>query len=311
MACEFPVVAYYSKVVNPSGKRSLVFRLQDAHSDVAVMVPCQFCINCRLQRSALWSARSMHELRMSSGQGNCFITLTYDDVHLPPRGTLVRRHPQLFLKRLRKAHGAGIRFFGCGEYGETYGRPHYHVILFNFSFSDGRFYKESKTGEPLYRSAELSRLWSDDVGVIGECNYGYVTEKSIKYVAGYVTKKVKGPRADAHYQGRLPEFAMYSSGLGKSWFYKYFAEVIKRDSMIVNSVEVSIPRYYNKLYVDMIDQNMQPARLVDTRKMAELRLARREKALQRASFDDQSMRRRATRERFAEHKAKLFKRDGA
>lgn len=308
MACEFPVAMFYARELNPSGRRSLVSDVRKALNDTPVYVPCQFCINCRLARANLWTARCLHEFKMHQTSANAFITLTYDDIHLPEKASLVRRHPALFMKRLRKAHGNGVRMFGCGEYGETTGRPHYHILLFNTGFGDGVKYKVSKTGEPLFRSAELSRLWSDDIGCIGECNFGAVSVASIKYVAGYVTKRVRGPKADAHYNGRLPEFAMWSLGLGSSWFDKFHPEVIKADSIIVDGVEMALPRYYNTRYVDFIDQNMSRSAF-DKSRMAQLKRARRAQALEAAARDDQSMRRRATRERYVELKSQLFKRD--
>ena len=35
-----------------------------------------------------------------------------------------------FIKRLRARVGAPIRYFACGEYGDKFSRPHYHVIFF-------------------------------------------------------------------------------------------------------------------------------------------------------------------------------------
>ena len=45
---------------------------------------------------------SLHDL-------NCFITLTYKDEFLPPFGSLDYAAPVLFMKRLRKRFGDGIR----------------------------------------------------------------------------------------------------------------------------------------------------------------------------------------------------------
>lgn len=45
---------------------------------------------------------------------------------------LCKRHYQLFLKRLRKnTNNNSLTYVVCGEYGHTYGRPHYHLILFS------------------------------------------------------------------------------------------------------------------------------------------------------------------------------------
>lgn len=48
-----------------------------------------------------------------------FVTLTYDEEHLPPDGSLRKRDLQLYLKRLRRR--LPFRFFAAGEYGERGG----------------------------------------------------------------------------------------------------------------------------------------------------------------------------------------------
>lgn len=45
--------------------------------------------------------RCLDEAQMHKGE-NSFITLTYDDEHLPPDGSLERQAFPLFMKRLRK-----------------------------------------------------------------------------------------------------------------------------------------------------------------------------------------------------------------
>ena len=93
-----------------------------------IEIPCGKCSGCRLQRSREWANRCMLELEYH--KSSYFVTLTYDDAHVPihyysdpetgealPSMSLVKRDFQLFMKRLRKKFGEGIRFFASGEYG--------------------------------------------------------------------------------------------------------------------------------------------------------------------------------------------------
>ena len=116
MPCYHPIPGYRAKSTNPSGKRSIVFNLSEGFKNFAVSVPCGRCIGCRLERARQWSIRCIHEASLY--EANCFVTLTYDDDNLPLDGSLRPRDMVLFLKRLRKRFGPGIRFFQCGEYGD-------------------------------------------------------------------------------------------------------------------------------------------------------------------------------------------------
>ena len=58
----------------------------------------------------------MHEASMH--MFNSFVTLTYDDDHLPEYNSLNYKHFQDFMKRLRKSHN-GVRFYMCGEYDKS------------------------------------------------------------------------------------------------------------------------------------------------------------------------------------------------
>ncbi|ACZ33198.1 conserved hypothetical protein [Chlamydia pneumoniae LPCoLN] len=102
-----------------------------------VLMPCLKCRFCRTQHAKVWSYRCVHEASLY--EKNCFLTLTYDDKHLPQYGSLVKLHLQLFLKRLRdRISPHKIRYFGCGEYGTKLQRPHYHLLIFNYdSLLDG------------------------------------------------------------------------------------------------------------------------------------------------------------------------------
>ena len=168
-----------------------------------------------------------------------FLTLTYADV--PEDGGLCKRDLQLFMKRLRKEQGVGVRFYGVGEYGGRFGRPHYHVLLFNRSFDDRRFYKRGKRdGETLYTSETLERIWTH-----GQCAIGDVTYDSCAYVSGYIIDKITGKRADDWYAGREPEFSVMSKSIGHSYYMKYAHEIYAHDTVIVNGAERRPPRYYD------------------------------------------------------------------
>lgn len=61
MACLSPVTCYYSKKVNPSGKRSLVYSSRGSLDGKPIQRPCGKCINCRIQTTADMTVRLVHE----------------------------------------------------------------------------------------------------------------------------------------------------------------------------------------------------------------------------------------------------------
>ncbi|WNK13330.1 MAG: replication initiator protein [Microvirus sp.] len=207
-----------------------------------IKLPCGQCIGCRLDRAREWSVRCMHEAKMH--QANSFITLTYSEENLPANMSLDYRHFQNFMKRLRKKAGP-VRFFMCGEYGETNLRPHYHAIIFGYQFPDLIPWGKSPSGNPLYRSPILETLWTAGNTLIGQ-----VTRQSAGYVARYCLKKVTGDLADGHYQGREPEFARMSlkPGIGASFFHRYTSDILPNDYVVSDGWKIPVPKYYERLY---------------------------------------------------------------
>lgn len=176
---------------------------------------------------------------------NCFLTLTYSPENLPEGGTLVPSHFQKFLKRLRKSiYPRRISYFHCGEYGDDLGRPHYHALIFGYDFPDKKFHKKSKSGHSTFSSEILDRLWG-----LGHCNIGDLNFETAAYTARYCVKKITGDAAEAHYQGKHPEYATMSTkpAIGKRWLDKYIGQVYRRDRIVVNGVEQLPPRYYDKI----------------------------------------------------------------
>ena len=108
MPCYHPLRAWRGPV-GKSGKRGIVWSPAAAASsllDAELKLPCGQCIGCRLERSRQWAIRCVHEASLY--KDNCFLTLTYDDEHLPEDGSLNVRDVQLFLKKLRKKFGSGV-----------------------------------------------------------------------------------------------------------------------------------------------------------------------------------------------------------
>lgn len=249
---------FRSRISNPAtGRRSLVFNANQGFADLPVTIACGQCTGCRLERSRIWAIRCTHEASLY--ENNCFLTLTYDDDHLPYGGTLVMADFQKFMKRLRKKYGPNIRFFHCGEYGEKLGRPHYHACLFNHDFKDKVHFKTTRNGDKLYLSDELNDLWSEDGQMLGHASIGDVTFESAAYVARYVMKKVTGENAQTHYQhvdsdgvihDRHPEYVTMSRrpGLGQGWLSKFKSDVYPSDEIILNGKKLRAPRFYDSQY---------------------------------------------------------------
>lgn len=309
MSCYFPLAAYMRKEVNPSGKRSFQFSPNGSLNRVAYLLPCGKCVGCRLERARVWAVRCVHEARMH--RDNCFLTLTYDACSLPANGSLIKRHLQLFMKRLRdycfREHSVRIRFYACGEYGDLNMRPHYHVLLFGFEFADKKFY--CKSGEnSIYTSKVLDEIWG-----MGACKIGELNFDTACYVARYVMKKVDGKlRDEGHYlvydadgvvSEREPEFPLMSRrpGIGASYYAKYGQEVRDHDTLVIKGREVPSVRYYDKLFERL-----------DPKGYRSVKLLRGPKARDRASWEaikyEQSSRRRVARAELVRQMMKQKKR---
>lgn len=198
-----------------------------------VTVACGKCLECLSKYSTEWSFRIYLEAQLHKEVS--FITLTYDNEHLPENGSLVRRDIQLFIKRLRKyVQPAKFRIFYCGEYGSKGGRPHFHLITFGYTPSDKVFFFNSD-GHPVYKSAEVSEIWKN-----GFVSVEDVTLDSAKYASKYMQKLQKIPA------GHIKPFTGMSNrpGIG---YYALDLTWLDSDSIWINGKRINIPRYYLKV----------------------------------------------------------------
>lgn len=288
MACYHPLEAYQLA----SG--GITFHEASRFDTVArVDIPCGRCVGCRLERAAAWALRCTHEAKLHDE--NCFVTLTYDNEHLPLGGSLRHRDVQLFLKRLRKSRGSQrVRYYMCGEYGEKLGRPHYHICFFGLAFPDRSYVGKTESGSDKFLSAELQRLWG-----LGDTQVSDFTFKAAAYTARYLMEKQNGDQADKHYWRHdadtgecwrlVPEYNSMSKGngrdsfgLGYQYLRLYYADILSSGTCVVDGREVAPPRYYDKKMRKLLEfDDVKYARYLRARKhwrdTDPARLAAREK----------------------------------
>lgn len=305
MACYFPRKAWLSRELNANGKRPIVFDRRKGLYGSDLEVPCKQCVGCRLDNARSWSIRLMHERPYHDLA--VFLTLTYNDHHLPKDGSLNKKHMQLFWKRLRMYHhynnpdAPKIKYFMCGEYGGNTLRPHYHAIVFGLDFADKRKHNKGKRGDQIYTSEKLNELWG-----MGYCWIGTVTTESAGYVARYSLKKVNGDAAKEHYlrvdtkTGEVfeiqKEYLAASQGLGLRHFEEFHEQMYLRDSVIVKGKEAPVPSYY--------DRKLEQTNAEWLKEIKEQRKARAELRKQ-----DNTPERLAARHEIKQAQVKLLKRD--
>lgn len=279
MVCNYPLtrIETYDGKVSFTGSyikdaeasKSFGHKLENGKNIKSVtMIPCGQCISCRLNRSRDWANRVMCEAEQY--ENNYFITLTYADEFLPIKRsynqetgeiitgfTLKKEDLQKFNHDLRqywerKFNHIGIRYYECGEYGSENLRPHYHAIIFNLPYLDDlKLYRITDTGDQLYTSETISKIWRKGYVVIGE-----VTWESASYVARYVLKKKFGKEADAYYMSmaKIPEFTTMSlrPGIGYNYYEENKKTIYSTDEIFIkgkNGIIGTRPsKYFDRLY---------------------------------------------------------------
>lgn len=257
------------------------------------LIPCGQCLACRLKRSEEWAYRCMAEASLY--KHNYFVTLTYDETHLQKfckesidsfdfdsgeilfRSSLEKDRISRFMKALRQNLGDGIRFFGCGEYGSTGLRPHYHVCLFNMPQLTLVPWKNCD-GYQIYRSPEIERTWKLGFSTVGDLNY-----ETCAYTARYIMKKQLGQsRSDfericslvPNIPPFVPEYVVMSRrpGIARAWLGdpsdpgSEIRDIYSTDSVVMNLGKKGVrllkpPRYYDKIFDQFAPDEMEQIKM--------------------------------------------------
>ena len=168
-------------------------------------VPCNQCMNCRINRRRLWTGRMLAEAAFEPNAS--FWTLTYADEYVPVVSsgpfagslTLSPRDLTLFLKRYRKQNPQeSLRYFAVGEYGEegTF-RPHLHVVAYGPRLDVGLLER-------------VGKAWSQEGELMGRVTAEPLLPQRAAYCAGYSVKKMTGVEDHRLLPGQVPEFVRMS-----------------------------------------------------------------------------------------------------
>lgn len=224
------------------------------------VIPCGNCWSCKLNYSAQWATRIMSEVKES--EHNYFVTLTYDDEHLPIAesieykeniyhndgtwsGTLWEKDVQTFLNSLRKYFERkghkGIKYYYCGEYGTETLRPHYHMILMNCPLNINQFYNThvDKNFKAHWKSHEIENYWKKGMIDLAEVEWS-----SAAYVARYCMKKISNnvDKSDYCKIGKIPEFVRMSRnpGIGMKYYHDHKYEIYDHDGIIMRTIKGNV-----------------------------------------------------------------------
>lgn len=232
-------------------------------------LPCGKCVGCQIDKANSWAIRCWHETLQY--KNNIFVTLTYNNDNLPIDESVNKRVIQLFLKKLRMSiyrdyldenkipytkklnkeelskvkkdlEKLKIKHFTKGEYGSKYGRPHYHMIIFNYMPDDLILYDYNRS-YPLYKSEKLEKIWGNGLITIGNATMDAALY-CIKYMAKITNKKKRPDWLE-------PEFTLMSKrpGIGHDHITKNYRDIIGANACIVlkksKLLKMSVPTYYN------------------------------------------------------------------
>ena len=198
-----------------------------------IMTDCRHCLNCMVKRQQQIEFLCKKELLdvYRSGRSASFVTLTYDDAHIPFNDngfiTLNRNHVQNFMKSVRRQMDyynckIPFKYIYCGEYGDgshstsktgiSTHRPHYHIVFLGLGPETIRKYTR--------------KLWK-----FGLCDIGPLSAGGIRYLTKYMTKAcpdkdVKAFRKLCNVQN---PFFYHSVGIGKQWILDNLEKIVEDD----------------------------------------------------------------------------------
>ena len=218
------------------------------HGEV-VAVPCGKCIQRLKDFQNQWSFRLTQECKRTVLP--LFITLTYNDEHLPLgedskgrlHSVLDKKDLQNFIKRFRRYNpklAKGCRYFAIGEYGSKKNRCHYHIALVLPELRWNDFKRKSLLMH--YLKKRIDHAWTLDHKQLGFTKVKACEIEQITYITKYMNKLDRRPHL-------VPPFRIMSKSIGLNFLsdamVNYYLSTFDR-TVVNNGVRLNIPKYYRQ-----------------------------------------------------------------
>lgn len=236
-----------------------------------ISVPCGKCYQCVSKKRHQWTFRLYQQLK-SSTKGCYFVTLTYDNEHIPYKSVLDdndeylyslwcfnKHHVSDFVRSLRdrirykgKLQGipkvklkdyTNFKYFCASEYGSKTHRPHYHILFFDVDLLPSDF-------ENIIR-----KNW-----YYGFVQVDYLNDARLWYTTKYILKQdcFSVPGLDVNSDRN---FILCSKNIGLCYLNDNIADYHigqvlagKKPTCKFHDISILIPRYYrDKIFDDDVN----------------------------------------------------------
>lgn len=226
---------------------SCIYRVweQNKRNGQFYLRPCGSCTFCRINNRTSWEHRIFCEVMKEFQNGNfsTFATLTYNDTFVPitELGNLTVREKDIdnfiynFNYNSKRLEGRKYKQYLVAEYGDQFGRPHYHSIIMGL--------------DPCKRNL-ISASW-----LRGHVLALPVLSGAIRYVLKYMDKQIFGEQAKEVFQEREQPFSKKSHGIGKDWIIEH-TEDLTADKGYVYKGHFFPLSPYQKSYLSQLDTSI-------------------------------------------------------
>lgn len=197
-------------------------------------VPCNHCQACRIDRITMWTDRIAFEA-LTSPNPSSFLTLTFDEAHMPKNRSANKKVMSDFFKRLRYYSDKDFRYFYTSEYGDQTFRLHYHVCMLNYDANDVR------------NVVDLSKAWADKNGNrFGIYTFTPLLPARIRYCVEYIS--FENPKMSAVYKalGLSQPVHSCSKRIGEDWILAHEKEIRETNGYFSNGVLRPLPPYFQE-----------------------------------------------------------------